>query len=110
MVIFENLSASNREYEVVQDSSLVWAIVASGKKGSKIADIAWCRDNLKDLVQVYASDVLKFTSKKLTWKFSRNPHADKGRLLWYVLYKLHARLAKHDLSMRQVDGVRVERG
>lgn len=87
---------------------MVWVIVASGKKGSKIADIAWCKENLKELIQVYASDVLKFTSKKLTWKFNKNPETEKNRLLWHILYKVHGRLAKHSLIADQMDGVNLE--
>jgi len=105
VVIFENLSVTSNEYESIQDSSLVWVIVAAGKKGSKIADISWCKENLKQLVQAYASDILKFKSKKLTWKFNKNPETEKSRLLWYILYKVYTRLTKHNLNIDQTDNV-----
>jgi hypothetical protein len=105
VVIFENISSSSELQEIIQDPPLIWVIVAAGKKGSKIADISWCKIQLKELIQKYVKMNLQLTSTKLIWKFTKNPEQDKSRLLWYVLYKVHTRILQYDLRYCRNDTV-----
>eukprot|EP00826_Nyctotherus_ovalis_P004986 TRINITY_DN11108_c0_g1_i26.p1 TRINITY_DN11108_c0_g1~~TRINITY_DN11108_c0_g1_i26.p1 ORF type:complete len:188 (+),score=45.32 TRINITY_DN11108_c0_g1_i26:144-707(+) len=105
VVIFENILSSGESQEVIQDPPLVWVIVSTGKKGSKISDVSWCKTQLKELLQRYVKTTLQLASAKLIWKFTKNPEHEKTRALWYVLYKLHTRIVQYDLRGCRSDTV-----
>jgi len=99
VVIFENISSFPTEsQEIIQDPPLVWVIVAAGREGSKIADISWCKTQLKELINKYVKTNLWLTITKLIWKFTKNPEQDKTRILWYILYKVHTRIIQYDIK------------
>jgi len=45
--------------------------------------------------------MLKLTSKKLTWIFTRNSETGKNKALWFILNKLHSRIEQYDLNTSQ---------
>ena len=89
VVIFKNVLPVEYIKDLSQEPPLIWVLIATGKKGSKIADITWCKTQLKELIEKYVDSMLKLTNEAVTWKFSKNPENERMRILWYILYKIH---------------------
>lgn len=93
LVITANFTSTGDNLNLAEEDPLFWIIIPTINQNSA-SDCIWSKGQLKELIKKYVKTELKFTSKKLAWRYTKNNEITKARFLWSILYKVNDKICQ----------------